>query len=54
MPSTSEAQRRYMGLQLAKKRKGKKADVNMSEGQLRDFAKKPLGKPVGKRDKGKR
>lgn len=33
-----------MGLQLAKKRKGKKTQVAMSEEQLRDFARKPVKK----------
>jgi hypothetical protein len=40
MPAESEAQRRYMAMQLAKKRAGKRTDVNMSESQLRDFSKK--------------
>ena len=45
MPSVSEKQRRYLGMQLAKKRAGKRMDVQMSEAQLRHFA----GNPVMKR-----
>jgi hypothetical protein len=40
MPPKSNAQQRYMGMQLAKKRAGKRTDVDMSEDQLRDFATK--------------
>src|SRR4051812_24304687 len=40
MPSTSEKQRRFMGAELARKRAGKKTKTGMSEGQLKDFAKK--------------
>ena len=40
MPATSEKQRRFMGAELARKRKGKKAKTGMSEGQLEDFATK--------------
>lgn len=40
MPSVSEKQRKYMGMQLAKKRAGKGSDVKMSEQQLREFASK--------------
>lgn len=49
MPSTSEKQRRFMGMQLARKRKGEKTDTGMSEEQLRDFARK--GKRGHKRGK---
>ena len=42
MPSSSEAQRRYMGMELGKLRSGEKTDVNMTENQLRDFARKPI------------
>ncbi len=42
MPSVSERQRRFMGMELAKKRAGKKTKTHMSESQLRDFAKKPI------------
>jgi hypothetical protein len=44
MPATSEKQRRFMGMELAKKRAGKPMDVQMSESQLSDFAKKPIAK----------
>jgi hypothetical protein len=44
MPSTSEKQRRFMGMELGKKRAGKHTDVKMSEQQLREFAKKPVKK----------
>ena len=40
MPSTSAKQQRFMGMQLAKKRRGEKTDVDMTESQIRDFAKK--------------
>jgi hypothetical protein len=40
MPSTSERMRRFMGADLARKRKGKKTRTGMSEGQLREFASK--------------
>jgi hypothetical protein len=52
MPPKSEKQRKFMGMQLAKKRAGKKTDVKMSESQLRDFATKPKGKK-GRRGKKK-
>ena len=42
MPSSSEKQRRYMGMELGKLRKGEKTDVKMSESQLSDFARKPV------------
>ena len=41
MPPKSEKQRKFMGMQLAKKRAGKKTDVKMSEEQLAEFATKP-------------
>lgn len=44
MPSTSEKQRRFFGMQLGRKRAGEATDVDMSEPQLRDFARKPLGR----------
>jgi hypothetical protein len=40
MPSVSERQRKYMGADLARKRKGKKTRTGMSETQLREFASK--------------
>ena len=49
MPSTSEKQRRFMGIELGKKRAGKHTDVKMSEQQLREFAKKPVKKKKRKK-----
>ena len=43
MPSTSPAQRRYMGMEYAKAKRGAKTETGMSVGQLRDFAHKPKG-----------
>jgi hypothetical protein len=40
MPAESEAQRRWAGAELARKRAGKRTESGMSEGQLRDFARK--------------
>ena len=40
MPSVSERQRRFMGAELSRKRRGKKTRTGMTEKQLRDFAKK--------------
>lgn len=40
MPAKTEKQRRFMGAELARKRKGKKTRTGMSEKQLKDFAKK--------------
>ena len=40
MPAESEKQRRFMGAELARKRKGEKTDTGMSEKQLEDFATK--------------
>lgn len=44
MPSYTERQRRFMGAELARKRRGEKTETGMSEKQLRDFAKKPRRK----------
>jgi hypothetical protein len=41
MPAESEAQRRWAGAELARKRAGKRTDSGMSEKQLKDFAHKP-------------
>lgn len=41
MPSTSKAQQRLMGADLARARKGEKTRTGMSEGQLEDFAATP-------------
>lgn len=40
MPAVSARQRRFMGAELARKRKGKKTKTGMSESQLSDFARK--------------
>ena len=40
MPSKSEKQRKFMAIELQKKRAGKKTKTKMTEKQLRDFAKK--------------
>jgi|TARA_Y100000310_G_scaffold100686_1_gene98534 hypothetical protein len=40
MPSSTEKQRKFMGAELARKRKGKKTKTKMSAKQLSDFAKK--------------
>ena len=44
MPAKSEKQRRFMGAELARAREGKKTQTGMSEGQLEDFAKKPVAR----------
>ena len=38
MPAVSKKQRRFMGIELAKKRKGRKTRTGMSEKQLKEFA----------------
>jgi hypothetical protein len=40
MPSTSDAQRRFMGVELERAKKGQKTKTNMTIDQLRDFARK--------------
>ena len=44
MPSSTERQRRFMGAELARLRRGEKTVTGMSEAQLRDFARKPKTK----------
>jgi hypothetical protein len=39
MPSVSDKQRRFMGVELGRKRAGQPTDTKMSESQLEDFAK---------------
>ena len=56
MPSVSRAQKGFMGAELARKRAGKPTVTEMSEGQLRDFAKtktKGLPQHVGRKAKGR-
>lgn len=49
MPSTTERQRRFMGAELSRKRRGQSTETGMSEEQLRDFARKPIRKRTRKR-----
>lgn len=42
MPAVSDKQRKFMGADLARKRAGKKTKTGMSEGQLSDYAHKPM------------
>lgn len=46
MPAKSKAQMRYMGMELAKKREGKKTETGMSEAKLAEMASKPKGKKL--------
>ena len=41
MPSKSEKQRKFMGADLERARKGEKTQTGMSKDKLEDFAKKP-------------
>lgn len=49
MPASSERQRRFMGADLARLRRGKKTRTGMSEGQLSDFASKRKGKMTARK-----
>ncbi|KKL72436.1 hypothetical protein LCGC14_2084900 [marine sediment metagenome] len=54
MPSVSKRQRRFMGAELRRKRKGKKTRTKMSEAQLEEFASiKEKGLPKKKHKKKK-
>ena len=44
MPAVSEKQRRFMGAELARKRRGESTETGMTEEQLSDFAHKPKHK----------
>jgi hypothetical protein len=44
LPASSEKQRRFMGAELARKKKGQKTDTGMSEKSLKEFASKPVKK----------
>ncbi len=44
MPSKTARQRRFMGADLARKRRGKRTKTGMSEKKLREFARKPRGR----------
>lgn len=49
MPAVSERQRRFMGAELARKRKGKRTKTGMSEKQLAEFAVKGQEKALKER-----
>lgn len=52
MPSTSKAQQKFMGAELARKRAGKKTKTGMSESKLEEYAStkhKGLPKKKGKK-----
>ncbi len=49
MPAKSERQRKFMGAELRRKRRGKRTKTGMSEKQLRDFARKPKKRKSKKR-----
>lgn len=52
MPAKSRAQQQFFGAELARKRAGEATDTDMTESQLRDFAKtktRGLPKHVPKR-----
>lgn len=52
MPAKSISQRRYLGMQLAKKERGESTDVDMSTDQLKDYAStKEKGLPYKKSKK---
>lgn len=57
MPSASERQRKFMGMELGKLRAGKKTQTGMSEKQLSDFARKRKGgvlkRKMARRKRGK-
>jgi len=46
MPAETERQRKFMGAELGRKRRGKKTRTAMSEKQLQDFARKPKGRSM--------
>lgn len=41
MPAKTEKQRKFMGAELSRKRKGKKTKTGMDEPELRKMARKP-------------
>ena len=53
-PSTSEKQRKFMGAELRRRRRGQATRTGMSERQLRDFAEGPVKKPTKRRPKKRR
>lgn len=40
MPAVSERQRRFMGAELGRAKRGEKTETGMSKSKLREFAKK--------------
>lgn len=52
MPAKSEAQRRFMGAELGRKRRGQKTRTGMSEEQLEEFATKPKKRLPKKKKRG--
>ena len=44
MPSKSEKQRKMMGADLARAKRGQPTKTGMTQEQLKDFAKKPIKK----------
>jgi hypothetical protein len=54
MPAVSENQRRFMGMELGRLRRGEKTETGMSEDQLRDFARKGSRKAKRSRRRGRR
>lgn len=54
MPAKSKAQQRFMGMEYAMKKAGKKTDVDMTKKQLKDFASTKLKGLPGHVKKGKR
>ncbi len=44
MPSVSDRQRRFMGAEYGRAKRGEATETGMSKAQLRDFAKKPKHK----------
>ena len=51
MPSKTERQRRFMGAELARKRRGEKTRTDLPEKELEEYAAKVKGK---KKKKGRR
>lgn len=50
MPPVSDRQRRFMGAELGRLRRGQSTETGMSESQLKDYARKPKrGKKRGKK-----
>jgi hypothetical protein len=54
VPAVSEAQRKFMGAELGRMRRGQGTKTGMSEKQLRDFARTPPKRGKRKMTRGKR